>query len=841
MKISTLVQWGAAALMVGTLAACGGGGGSDTTTTPVTPPAATPTPIVVTPTAAAVTEAATASSETCSLCHSGTTPLARSGPGHQTDYNQLYQNGVYKVTGLSFAQGTTTTAGDTSTVSFTMTKSGAAFDCTKLAAGAGTTAAPGSTIGSYWAAYDSATNTFPSDLSLMPTTSGTSANGTMTGNATTGLCTLTKTFTAAADIATLGTITTAMAKTAGDGIITLYGADEIIEKNSAKHMNKSRYPFAGVLRVGSVMGAAAAPFTTAANVSGCENCHTVPFNKHAYIPGTVDDNTPGSTGTTQQFYVCKGCHYDARDGHDAFWQLLKEAKDADKTTAEGKALRDRAVAVNGGAALTADESAKYAYKAKLMNDVHMSHNMEFAYPQSMRNCVTCHAGKLDETTGIFKTANFKPETCISCHGVAGITAKMKAASYNHSSFVVDTATLKATTCSVCHDGGAAPKFSKLHTGGYDPKIYASDGTRYSTSFVFNSSTVTFDAATNVLDVKFSATGTVGSLKASSIVPTVMVGLYGYGTKDFIVAAHGSDSDGNRLLEYKFGGTNPRFTEVATGVAGSWEVKVDLSAWKDMIADGTIKRAELAVLPELKDASGTVLGLDAPSETFDLVQNKVITDTVGDLINVQTKAQGGTATSPTKGCNSCHDQLATTFHSGIRGGNVKVCRLCHVKSSGGSHLEMQSRSIDSYVHAIHSFQYFDTKNVDFADSFDAMEYTAHTETYFPRFGLGDGATDCESCHKAGTYDVPDQSKSLPALLSGSDTIKGKTRNIGTFPAYVTGPAATACGGCHRAQMIVEDNGGGLTTLFQHWKGQGYLLENIDTLWNATVAKVMATFK
>ena len=30
-----------------------------------------------------------------------------------------------------------------------------------------------------------------------------------------------------------------------------------------------------------------------------------------------------------------------------------------------------------------------------MNDTHMSHAMEFPYPLSMSNCVTCHEGKLD--------------------------------------------------------------------------------------------------------------------------------------------------------------------------------------------------------------------------------------------------------------------------------------------------------------------------------------------------------------------------------------------------------------------------------------------------------------
>jgi OmcA/MtrC family decaheme c-type cytochrome len=836
-RIPTLFRWGAIALMVGTLGACGSSNDS-TPTAPVVPvvPAA-PAAIVTPPTAEAVAAAAVASSETCSLCHAGSTPLARSGPGHQADFDQLYQNGVYKITAINYSF-----ASPTSTLSFTMTKNGAPFDCTTLKAGAGTTADPGSSLGSYWAAYDAATNTFssavtPAYLSLAGTKAYLGA----------GVCTMTKTFTAAADIAAAASIATS------DGIIQVYGADEILEKNSAKHMSKARYPFAGLLRLGATMGAPVAPFASAANVSGCENCHTVPFNKHAYIPGTVDDVTPGAAaGTTQQFYVCKGCHSDARTGGHAFWQLLKEAKDADPATPEGAALRARAVAVNGGEALTAAEKTKYAYKAKLMNDVHMSHAMEFAYPQSMRNCVTCHAGKLGETAGnIFLAANFKAETCISCHGVEGITAKMKAASYNHSSFVTDEATLRAATCSVCHDGSAAPKFSKVHNGGYDWKIYTDTGVRFSTSLLVSIDSATLDASTNVLDVKFSASGTAGGYSATDIVPTVVVGLYGYNTKDFIVQAHGSDADGNRLLEYKFGGTNPRFTEVATAAAGSWEVKVDLSAWKDMIADGTIKRAEIAVLPEVGHKTKTEvarggavvpvpLGLDAPSKTFDLAANAFDpTFTTGDIINVQTVGQGGG--TATKGCNTCHDQLATTFHSGIRGGNVKVCRLCHTKSNAGGHLELQSRSIDSYVHAIHSFQIFDIGDIDFADTFEAMEYTHHTETYFPRFGLGNGATDCESCHKAGMYGTPDQSKSLPGLLSATDTLKGKTRNIGAFPSYVTGPGATACGGCHRAQKIVEDDAGGLTTIFQHWKGQGYLIENVATLWDATVAKVMATFK
>jgi OmcA/MtrC family decaheme c-type cytochrome len=454
--------------------------------------------------------------------------------------------------------------------------------------------------------------------------------------------------------------------------------------------------------------------------------------------------------------------------------------------------------------------------------------MEFAYPQSMKNCVTCHKDKLDT---VLADSKFQAETCISCHSIDGIKAKMTAAVFNHGTIV---ANLQTTDCVLCHKttGGAAPSFKTLHGGGYDAKIYSTTGVRYSDTFV-----ATVDSASvaaNKLTIKFSATGSLGDLQASNITPTVMVGLYGYDSKDFIVAAHGSAADKQRNLEYVWDGTasnnaKNRFTQIAkTTLAGktTWELTADLSMWGDMIAAGTIKRAEISVLPQLTDASGLILGLNAPSRTFDLVKNAFDDGFYKDIVDVK------------NGCNTCHDQLATTFHSGIRGGNIKVCRTCHVVSSGGSHLELQSRSIDSYIHAIHSFQAFDVKNIDFTDPFAAMEYEHHTGTDFPRFGI----MNCESCHKPGTYDVPSQAKSMPGILSGTDTLKaGSTRNIGTIPSYVTGPATRACGACHRAQKIVADDATGLAVLNAHFKANGYMVENSTGVWDSIVAKMMALFK
>jgi OmcA/MtrC family decaheme c-type cytochrome len=745
------------------------------------------------PTDAAIVTAKAAEAETCVTCHVGTTPVARSGPGHTEVYAEFYQDGIVTIDAASM---NLAIAGSTTTLTFNMTenKTGtpAPFNCEDA-----------DSIGSYLTKYDGdVARTFSGYLSLKPrTTAGTGANqaveGSIVGTAG-GACTwikdhATNSATNAATLAALG----------ADYVVQIYGVDEILETDPAKHISSGKYPFAGVRAYGTVN------YETASNVSGCENCHTQPFLKHTYIYGTVADN---ATGTPTEFYTCKGCHTSARTGGHEDWQILKDDP-------------ARYAEIDAGSAITAAEETKYAYKAKLMNDVHMSHAMEFAYPQSMQNCVTCHDGKMGTAAGeIFATANFNAETCVSCHSVDGIKAKMGAASYTHSGLVDN---LTTTTCTTCHDGSAAPTFSTIHGGGYDSKIYTTAGVRYSDTFV-----VSIDSASvadNILTVNFSATGSTGSLVAADIVPTVLVGLYGYNSKDFIVAAHGRDADGNRLLEHKFGGTNPRFTEV-TAAGGSWEVTVDLSGWADMFTDGRVNRAEIAVLPELKDAAGTVLGLNAPSKTFNFAANAFETY-FDDIVKV---AKTGTAPSIT-GCNTCHDQLATTFHSGIRGGNIKVCRICHEVSSRGSHLELQSRSIDSYVHAIHSFQAFDPGDIDFNDPVEALEYSHHIGTAFPRFGI----LNCESCHNSGMYGVPDQSKSMPGVLSGTDTVAG--RNIGSIPEYVTGPATRACGGCHRAQKINADDSTGLEVLNQHFRTFGYLVENGDTVWEAVVGRVMAYFK
>lgn len=146
--------------------------------------------------------------------------------------------------------------------------------------------------------------------------------------------------------------------------------------------------------------------------------------------------------------------------------------------------------------------------------------------------------------------------------------------------------------------------------------------------------------------------------------------------------------------------------------------------------------------------------------------------------------------------------------------------------------MQSRSIDSYVHAIHSFQAFDPGDIDFENEVLATKYELHIEHTIPMFTI----KNCEACHNEGTYNVPDQTKSLPGALSASDSNDSWDRDIGDVPIYITGPAARACGGCHRADLINEDAASELASFYQHTAQGGYLIEGGDD-YTETLADVI----
>ncbi len=566
-------------------------------------------------------------------------------------------------------------------------------------------------------------------------------------------------------------------------------------------------------------------YVSAANDAGCVKCHTDPYLKHGYIYGQVN-NDPGT-----DFYTCKACHLDNGEGGHFEWQLL-----VDNPELAAAFLKDETV-------LTDEMKEQYAYTTSVMNDVHMSHAMEFPYPQSMATCATCHEGKLET---VLSDANFTVETCKSCHPMTGVK-KMEGEEvlYDTTTLALktiipsplhDALDLATADCVSCHTAeGTASAFNEIHTG-YDKMVYTAAGQKYSDVIKVTIDEASF--ADNKLTFKFSAVEDpdLEAVDVADIVPTVMVGLYGWDTKDFIVGPHERLFDDNgdgvidnkdqRTLEFEVGSEFPRGTTVSAA-GGRWEVEADLSAWADMIADGTVKRVEIAVMPTLEDADGMIFALDAPSRTFDLGANDFDDGFYTEIVKLE-------------GCESCHDALATNYHSPDRGGSVVVCRMCHITKSGGSHLELQSRSIDSYIHAIHASQQFDFGDINFADPVEAMHYEHHINFPYPTHGV----TNCESCHNPGTYEAPDQSMSLPGLLSAADVNETWDRKIGEIPSVVTGPATRACGACHKAPLINEDAAGELAVLNQHFAEGGYMVEageDASGTLMGIINQIMALFK
>ena len=114
-----------------------------------------------------------------------------------------------------------------------------------------------------------------------------------------------------------------------------------------------------------------------------------------------------------------------------------------------------------------------------MNDVHMSHAMEFPDPQSMSNCIVCHEDTLDV---ILTDDNFNMETCKSCHPVTG---SEEYGTDEHAlktilpSPIHDARDLETVDCASCHsEGGGFSEFSDIHPG-YDTMIYAAEDLKYS--------------------------------------------------------------------------------------------------------------------------------------------------------------------------------------------------------------------------------------------------------------------------------------------------------------------------------------------------------------------------
>jgi OmcA/MtrC family decaheme c-type cytochrome len=756
-------------------------------------PIGPPGPGVVPDTVAAAIDAA--SVESCSTCHSG------AGDNHYAEYAKFTDASTFALTIDSVVTAPDGAGGFNLTLDFSITHDGAPYiDAVGLAPSV-------DMVSFYTVTYDSGTGEFsktptgeyfPSLNSPAPASNGDGTYTIQKNNM--GI-----------DLAAL----------AGGAIIGKIGMDvlDIEDKQAGKRLTMYADLSTDAYTVGDIN-----TFESVANVESCEACHGSPYRKH----GNYDAMITG----TPDFLYCKACHTDDRAGGHEDWQYMVDDP--------------------LGWATDVPATGDYAYQAVLMNDVHMSHAMEFPYPQSMANCATCHEGKLAQVTD---DTLFTADTCQSCHVLQGIEAWPEDAGATlegqyaqpHRPPPLEFLWTRAGVegfhnigldCTVCHETviDVAPTFAEYHDG-YDDHIYDAAGQKYSDVNTVSVNTVTRSG--DLLTVGFTATN-------PAISPTLAISFYGWDTKHFIVPAH--ERDGNGIdcphssrpgcnIEWSPGSTKPFFTEDAASVAGDWLVTFDMSLFQavktdaipQLIADGAVKYAEITILPMLEVGTEDVV-LEAVSTSYDL----------GGSLIVEDYFQGANASVDIEKCNACHDTLGSTFHAGRgRGGDsMQTCKTCHATTFPGSHLELASRSIDSYVHAIHTFQPFDEDDVAAADDpvFDARN-AQHKSHVFPYFT----ALACEGCHVAGTYNAPDQSKSMPGVLRASWDIAD--RNIGTVPEYVTGPASRACGACHRANMIIDDRAGDLASFNAHTDAFGTLEENDDEdlILFGIIDKIMSMFQ
>jgi OmcA/MtrC family decaheme c-type cytochrome len=775
---------------------------------------------------------AQAAVESCSTCHGGV------GAGHQSIYDRYIASiaaSEFEMTFTSFTTAPGAVAGTfDGTLNVTILKNGLPFEDFDLL------------DRTYFAVvnYDGPNQDYSLGRQALDTvTQPTPGNYVITG---TGL-----TFDPTVSGQVYGYIT--------QGVLLEHDGSAGSELPPGSHVHLYEDVANAAIAFGDAQAGSANEYVSAANVTGCQKCHGTPYAKHGYRAAEV--------AGVPDFSACKTCHYSGRNGFVTDWQFRI----------------DDPLAWATGEAPTTD----YTYEGSIMNDTHMSHAMEFPYPQSTQNCATCHDGKL---TTVLADAAFTAEVCLSCHAREGVNAKpgeLYAEANRPPPLVylwtqagVESFHTLTADCGSCHvAGGVASQFTAYHTG-YDVNITDPNGVRYADTYTVSIDAASYDPVTGLITVDFSASD-------PAIVPELYISYYGWNSKNFIVDGHVRDSQtdvctGRRpgcQMEYvpesRTGSVdpNPIFTEdAASSPTAGYKVTADPSQWlltktatvPEMIADGTIRRIEVMVAPELNLAD-----LATPGPDVDVVlTGKTMTLNLVTGLVEDDYFKGVNAAVSTAKCNACHDALASSFHSesGRGGDGIELCKNCHNVTYAGSHVEMASRSIDSYVHSIHSFQEFDVGDIftgedangDPIPAFDpvfAKRYDQHINHTFPNFTI----RNCEACHVDNpiVYDVPDQSASMPSLLASSDQVltwydivgdgaveDPAGRNIGTVPQYVTGAASRACGGCHRADLINKDLAGNLASFNAHTEAFGTLVENSepdDAVLYGVIDKIMGMFE
>jgi OmcA/MtrC family decaheme c-type cytochrome len=404
------------------------------------------------------------------------------------------------------------------------------------------------------------------------------------------------------------------------------------------------------------------------------------------------------------------------------------------------------------------------------------YNMEAKFPQDLRNCDVCHGGAAQG--GQIETV-INRRACGSCHDYVSFTGSVSGgtAALCQDPVVLDpvtklpvpcnhaggTATVD-TGCALCHGAGAPWATADLHRPG-----------------ALNATTRIFSPA-------------AGKLPPGASAITVQIA-------NVLVESNGNPSINFRLLK---DGSPVAFNnalaspELMDGFTGTTSIYFAFGAPQDGVAAPADFNATVSVSLKTAWQAGwgvagtnaliqTMVGPDSAgyykaTATNALVPatDVILTGVVGVGTMVQTNVPGYEASSTTPGvygnglvtiipnvakaavdknkdvipvtragrrsivdnakCQDCHAQLGVnpTFHGGARNDGT-TCTICHTPNRNSSGWASSSKD---FLHAVH------------AGRIRNQPYTwaapSATDTY-AGIGFPNRLSNCESCHKPGTYD------------------------------------------------------------------------------------------
>lgn len=431
------------------------------------------------------------------------------------------------------------------------------------------------------------------------------------------------------------------------------------------------------------------------------------------------------------------------------------------------------------------------------------------YPQSLANCVTCHNSD-DSLEAATDDSQFTYEVCMTCHDGWSSFDDLPSA-------IDHTAYGTATTCTTCHSNaaGIAPTFADLHTGVekarthnivyYTPEITVDtanskisvvwgaftdndESGTYTTGDTFLDVTQTADTTKPIFMQSYTERVVDGVAKSDGV--RILVGYYGFGTQD-VVAYDGY--------------TKTNLTTTSSSTSGYTTYNSTTGKATTTIA---LKTANITSYEVTKGIVG-IIGIP-----FVDGENAYVTSVTKEFNIDGSAVTARTAVANNDKCDACHTSVAPSGANGIaihlnedssgaHGhtaiGNVDTCRICHNSGSAAGHYAQQSRSIDSYLHAIH------------AEQPTTAAYDSFTIKY-PNY-----IKDCTVCHDSGTYEAPSQTNAVGGVVSGSEQSDG---TLLSADQTVNGPGAVACGSCHKAMAIVSGDSGTVTSINAHTASFGY---------------------